>query len=152
MPESQSQGEEPESQSQGEEPEKADHWFDKRWEPFFERCLKFFEFIIVAGIVLAVVVGLVFEAIWIFFGVPAPVMHTSALNAQDRLQRVAAALNTNWKLGLVLLIPLFYRTVRVILERMEEGPLGTKFPKPKKPTLETAESGGEDIPKREGTK
>jgi hypothetical protein len=46
---------------------------------------------------------------------------------------VLTGLNVNWKLGFLLLIPLFYRTIGEVLERIEEGPGGTKFPKAKKP-------------------
>src|ERR1039458_2091239 len=138
MPEPQQTEEREQTQDEPQKP--PDHWFDKSWEPSFERWLKFFEFVVVAGTVAAVIAALAFEGIWILFGLPAPVTYTSAMNAQDRLQRVVVSLNANWKLGLMLLIPLFYRTIRAILERMEEGPLGTKFPKPKVPTVVTPES------------
>jgi hypothetical protein len=36
--------------------------------------------------------------------------------------------NENWKIGLLLLVPLFYRTVRAFLERVEEF-MGMKAPR-----------------------
>src|ERR1022692_2936526 len=115
-------------QTEDEQQKPTNHWINKPLEPSFDRWLKRFEFVIVAGTVAAVIVSLVFEGFWILFGIPAPVAYTSAMNAQDRFQRVVTTLNANWKLVLILLIPLFYRTIRGFIERMEEGPFGTKAP------------------------
>jgi hypothetical protein len=65
-----------------------------------------------------------FVLFWICFGIGG--------DQKSRLAGAVNGINLNWKIGLLLLIPLFYRTIRDVLERMEEGPLGTKFPKPKK--------------------
>jgi hypothetical protein len=38
-------------------------------------------------------------------------------------------MNENWKTGLLLLIPLFYRTVKKFVERLESvGPMKTRTP------------------------
>ncbi len=42
------------------------------------------------------------------------------LSRQSRLQAILTMLSENWKIGLVLLIPLFYRTIRGFLERAEK--------------------------------
>ena len=97
-----------------------------------EGLLKSVEAISVILIALALwcAVGLV--AAWAIFGIG---------DAQrGRLGRAIGALNVNWKIGLLVLIPLFYRTIREILERLEEGPLGTKF-KPKLKTQKTQTDG-----------
>jgi hypothetical protein len=56
-------------------------------------------------------------------------------NIQTTMPRLAAveiltAVSENWKALLILVIPLFYRTIRGFVERMEEGPFGTKAPLP----------------------
>lgn len=40
------------------------------------------------------------------------------------------AVSDNWKAGLILLLVLFYRTIRVFLEQVEKGPLGMERRKP----------------------
>jgi hypothetical protein len=41
---------------------------------------------------------------------------------------ILSVLSENWKALLLLLIPMFYRTIRSFIDRMEEGPFGTKAP------------------------
>lgn len=48
--------------------------------------------------------------------------------AGQRLEVIIAALNDNWKVGLLVLIPLFFRPIRMFLERVEEA-WGMKAPK-----------------------
>jgi hypothetical protein len=43
---------------------------------------------------------------------------------QDRFVKLIAVINDNWKAALVLLIPLFYRPIRIYLEQLDKGPFG----------------------------
>ena len=47
------------------------------------------------------------------------------------------ALNENWKVSLLLLIPLFYRTVRTFLERVEKA-WGIEAPRTQRPEIKMA--------------
>ncbi|MGD1090292.1 MAG: hypothetical protein ABR955_16435, partial [Verrucomicrobiota bacterium] len=78
--------------------------------------------LLVAALIWLTVVLLI---AWIVFG--------AGGYQNQRMTTVLTGLNVNWKLGFLLLIPLFYRTIGEVLERIEEGPGGTKFPKAKKP-------------------
>ncbi|MBV9779308.1 MAG: hypothetical protein JOY62_04975 [Acidobacteriaceae bacterium] len=100
--------------------------------------LKHVELISVSIVALSLWFAAIFSFVWILFG--------TGGDQQTRLARVIKGMNVNWKIGLLLLIPLFYRTVREILERMEEGPLGTKFPNPKVPKTDTPDSEEETRP------
>lgn len=60
-------------------------------------------------------------AVWVMFG---------ALNNQKgRLAHTLGGMSTHWQLGLLLLVLLFYRTIRDVLGRIEKGPAGMTFPK-----------------------
>jgi hypothetical protein len=75
------------------------------------------------------VVGAVFYIGWLWHsGVviaskPAATPATMATSAAEVLR----AISENWKALLLLLIPLFYRTIREILNRIEKGPLGMEL-------------------------
>ena len=56
---------------------------------------------------------------WILFG--------QASDQKGRLGVVIRGMNAHWRLGALLLVVLFYRTVREILSRIEKGPGGTRF-------------------------
>jgi len=49
------------------------------------------------------------------------VLSPSHSDSQARLIQTLRALNDNWKAVLLLLVPLFYRTVRTFLEQAEEA-------------------------------
>jgi hypothetical protein len=107
-----------------------------------DRFLKLVELSIVATVAVSMWVAAGFTAFWVAFG-------TGEVQ-EGRLSKAVNGVNANWKTGLLLLIPLFYRTTREILERMEEGPFGSKFPKPKTPTAAPQEE--EETRPAEGTK
>lgn len=86
------------------------------------------------GVELGVVAVVAISALFVFLLGLAWIVFGIGEAQKNRLVKAAGGINVSWKLGLLLLIPLFYRTVREVLERMEEGPLGTKFPRPKTPT------------------
>lgn len=46
---------------------------------------------------------------------------------QARILALMKGINDNWKAALVLLVPLFYRTIRIFLEQAEEA-MGVKRP------------------------
>lgn len=107
---------------------------------------KFLTWVELSSVVLiSVSMGLavVFVGVWVACGVG---------DAQrGRLGKAISSINLNWKIGLLLLIPLFYRTIRTILERMEKGPLGTEFPI-KKDTPPEEDAPEETRPALEGLK
>jgi CMP-N-acetylneuraminic acid synthetase len=63
----------------------------------------------------------IYETYCVLFGSPPS-------DRQMRMQNALTMLNGNWKIGLLLLIPLFYRTVRAFLQRAEEF-AGIKAPR-----------------------
>ncbi len=83
-----------------------------------DRILRWVEFLVVVVVVVAVCSVLGYLAYWIIVG-------PDQDPRQQRLQIVAKLVNENWKVGLLLLVPLFYRPVRVFLEEIQEGPFGT---------------------------
>lgn len=83
-------------------------------ELFFDWCLKISEALIVTIITAVVFLFVVREVLWVWH----------ACNATIRQQRIEAALkmlNENWKVGLLILVPLFYRTIRTFLERVRKA-------------------------------
>jgi hypothetical protein len=102
--------------------EKVQPWFDQV-QPILDTILRCLEAVTVLFLALAILGAIGYETCWIFFGDP-PVR-------QARLALAMKGLNENWKVGLILVVPLFYRTIRGFLERLEEFG-GAKAPR--KPT------------------
>ena len=42
------------------------------------------------------------------------------LSGSNRIEAALKMLNENWKVGLLILVPLFYRTIRMFLERVRK--------------------------------
>jgi|SRR5882724_1978242 len=103
------------------EEESREPWFERSVEPWLDRCLKIVEFLTVAGLAGVVFTTAIYETYWVLWGF-------TPSDRQDRVQTVLGMLNGNWKIGLLLLIPLFYRTVRAFLQRAEEF-AGIKAPR-----------------------
>lgn len=103
------------------EEESREPWFERSVEPWLDRCLKIVEFLTVAGLAGVVFTIAIYETFWVLWG-------CTPSARQDRVQTVLTMLNGNWKIGLLLLIPLFYRTVRAFLQRAEEF-AGIKAPR-----------------------
>ena len=65
-----------------------------------------------------------------------------------RLGMKLEVINKNWKACLLLLIPLFYRTILAVLERMKKFPFGMERQEPeeeeKAPTLAPKEDSTEE--------
>jgi hypothetical protein len=107
----------------------SESWFDKV-EPWLDRLLKCLEVMVVLVLAFAILVATGFEIIWVFRGDQWP--------SQGRLATLLKGLNENWKVVFLLLVPLFYRTVRGFLERVEEfagakAPRSPKSASPEKP-------------------
>ena len=69
------------------------------------------------------------------------------------LLKFIRAVSENWKAGLILLLVLFYRTVRVFLEQIEKGPLGMERKRPlqaQKPEQEANPQQAEDPSQQAG--
>ena len=86
-------------------------WFDTV-RPWLDRTLELLEVFTVLIVVVAIGVAALYTAYWVYFDQPSL--------RQSRLSAAVKSLNDNWRVGLILAIPLFYRTIRGILERLEE--------------------------------
>jgi hypothetical protein len=95
-----------------ESDERSTSWFT-RLEPWLDRSLNCGEVAIVLLIAVIVLAATCYQAIWI--------AHVGAPTRQLRLVSSLKMLNENWKAGLLILVPLFYRTIRAFLERVEKA-------------------------------
>jgi DNA integrity scanning protein DisA with diadenylate cyclase activity len=95
---------------------KSNSWFSpfSSWELRFDRCLKISEAVIVLTITTALVLFVVREVLWVWFACDATIR-------QQRIEDTLKMLNENWKVGLLILVPLFYRTIRMFLERVRKA-------------------------------
>ena len=64
-------------------------------------------------IVLAITFVIGYAAYWLVFGLNATDKHTRMIQAME-------VINNNWKVALIVLLLLFYRTVRIFIEQAEE--------------------------------
>jgi len=80
--------------------------------------LFYFEAITVGGLVLFIIATIVFLLLWVFFGWGSEI--------HDRLTDVIKLLNDNWKVTLLILLPLFFRPLRKFLVNLRKGPFGTE--------------------------
>jgi hypothetical protein len=83
-------------------------------EPLIDRILRILEITTLLVLVAGMVIVAFYESFWIFWGDLASSRHA-------RLATVMRELNENWKPTLLILVPLFYRTVRTFLEQVEEA-------------------------------
>ena len=74
-------------------------------------------------IILIIALVLAYAGYWLIFGVEKSAEH------QTRLTQLVELINDNWKAALILLVLLFYRTIRIFLEQTEEA-FGMKRKKP----------------------
>jgi hypothetical protein len=84
------------------------------WERLFDRCLKSSEILLVLTITVALVLFVVREVLWVWLA-------CDAVIRQERIESALKMLNENWKVGLLILVPLFYRTIRMFLERVRKA-------------------------------
>jgi hypothetical protein len=83
--------------------------------------LRWGEVCIVVLIAVVVIAATLYQVLWIVFAMDWP-------TREARLSTSLRMLNEDWKVGLILLVPLFYRTIRAFLERVEEA-FGMKAPR-----------------------
>ncbi len=98
----------PEGNPSLQSPEKP----ESHGSPFCERWLIRLEFGIVCWITCLVFLITVAAGVWITCGCWHEGMH--------RLHQTLISVNTHWKISLLLLVPLFYRPVRIFLFRVEK--------------------------------
>ncbi len=103
---------------------KSNSWFSEfsNWEKLFDRCLKISEATVVFTITTVLVLLVVREASWVWHSCDAAIR-------QQRIEAALKMLNDNWKIGLLILVPLFYRTIRMFLERVRK-PFGMEVQEP----------------------
>ncbi len=78
---------------------------------------------VVEPLIVLLITGLVgYGTYWLVFG-------GNTGGQQERLVRLMETINNNWKAALILLVLLFYRTIRTFLEQAEEA-WGVKRKKP----------------------
>ena len=96
--------------------DKSNHWYTtfSGWELGFDRCLKISEAIVVITISLVLVLLVSRQVHWVWIA-------CSAADRQNRIEASLKMVNDNWKVGLLILIPLFYRTTRMFFERVRKA-------------------------------
>jgi|HubBroStandDraft_1064217.scaffolds.fasta_scaffold686783_2 hypothetical protein len=104
-----------------------------------DKLLRWGETSVVLCVTVIVLLTFTYGLFWLVFCDPQ--------TRSSRLTVIVKALNDNWKVGLVLAVPLFYRTIRVFLERVEEFG-GMKAPRRQPPIGEK----GDEIRQSELTK
>lgn len=82
-----------------------------------DSCFRYLEACTVIGIVVLAASACGYELFWIVTG-------GAWRDAHARFADALTQVDAHWKIGLALLIPLFYRTIRQFMEEMEEAPLG----------------------------
>jgi hypothetical protein len=93
--------------------------FTERLEAGSEKYLTLAELFVVLTLALTVMIITVLTLIWI-------VGACSLRIEQERLTTSLETLNNNWKAVLILIIPLFYRTIRKFLARVTRLPGGVE--------------------------
>jgi hypothetical protein len=81
----------------------------QKLELYSDRTLKVCEVLLVLFLTVALLGFIAYQVVWISTQCP-----------QERTKSTLIMLNENWKVGLLLLVPLFYRTVRMFLERVRK--------------------------------
>jgi hypothetical protein len=108
----------------------------KKIEIYSDRTLRVCEVLLVLFLTTVLLGFIVYQVGWIL-----------AQSSQERIKSTITMLNENWKVALLLLVPLFYRTVRMFLERVRKF-LGMEArdpeqeitePNPQRPAQATAE-------------
>jgi hypothetical protein len=97
------------------------------WEKFdlrVDRTLKACEALLVIFLTAALLGFIAYQITWIVASCP-----------EERIKSTFTMLNENWKVGLLLLVPLFYRTIRMFLERVRKF-LGMETREPEEERVE----------------
>lgn len=83
-----------------------------RKEPWSDKLLRLGEVSVVISITFTALLAVGYGLVWLAW--------CDQQIRATRLIELARALNENWKVILILLVPLFYRTVRMFLERAQK--------------------------------
>jgi hypothetical protein len=86
-------------------------WFGQL-ELWLDRLVRCGEVLVVLLLTALLLGGIVYQTIWILWA--------SSDCREVRFAQSLKTINDNWKVGLIILIPLFYRGIRAFLERVEE--------------------------------
>lgn len=84
------------------------------WPERLDNCLRIAEAIIVLAITVAIF-GLIVVEFW------SVLLRGDSPPRQQRVESMLKTLNDNWKASLLLLVPLFYRTIRMFLEKVKRA-------------------------------
>lgn len=98
--------------------EKSRDWL-ARLEERSDTYLTVAELFVVLALAISLAILALFTLIWI-------VKTWSLQVQQDRLTTVLKTISDDWKAVLILLVPLFYRTIRKFIARIRKGPLGVE--------------------------
>jgi hypothetical protein len=96
--------------------DKPNHWYSTfaGWELGFDKCLKISEATVVITITLVLVLLIGREVHWVWIA-------CDPFSRQQRIETALRMVNDNWKVGILILIPLFYRTTRMFLQRVRKA-------------------------------
>ncbi len=78
-----------------------------------DKLLRFGEISVVISITFVILLLICYGVYWLVW--------CDQQTRSSRLGQLAKSLNENWKVSLILLVPLFYRTIRIFLERVEKA-------------------------------
>jgi hypothetical protein len=94
---------------------KSSHWYTafSAWETVFDRCLKISEACVVLTITALLILLVIRQVHWVSIACDGAI-------SQQRIEASLKMVNDNWKVGILILIPLFYRTTRMFLERVRK--------------------------------
>jgi fumarate reductase subunit D len=96
-----------------------------------ENWLWLFELIMVGGLLVFILSSFVILLLWIFFGVGSEIY--------ERFSETLKILNDNWKVCLLIFLPLFFRPLRKFLLNLKEGPWGLTSGNPMQPDKKPSE-------------
>lgn len=90
----------------------------KRFDAFSDKCLKAAELWSVMVLVTVLWIAAIGTLVWVL------------IDPTTRLAPVLKNINDNWKAFLLLLIPVFYRTMKGVLQRVKKLPWGMEAQEP----------------------
>jgi hypothetical protein len=96
-----------------------------------ENWLWLFELVMVGGLLVFILSSFIILLLWIFFGVCSGIY--------ERLAETVKFLNDNWKVCLLIFLPLFFRPLRKFLLNLKEGPWGLTSGNPMQPEKKPSE-------------
>lgn len=70
------------------------------------------EFLIISSLSIAILSIIFYYLFWIFFGIGDEI--------SDRMSDILQQINDNWKIFIIIIIPIFLRPIRILLEQPEK--------------------------------